>query len=215
MKKFAVILSGCGVYDGSEIHEAIVALLAITKAGAAYQAFAPDVEQHHVINHMNGDMMNEKRNVLIEAARIVRGNVLPLSEFKAKDYNALLLPGGYGAAKNLSSYAFQGAAMQVHEDVINAVTSMHEQRKPIGAMCIAPVIIARLIPNALLTVGRDNNTMSNLTTMGAVPKIADQTEVVTDEKNLLYSTPAYMLETDLAKLAEGAENLVKEMMKEM
>ena len=124
MKKFALVLSGCGVYDGAEIHEATLSMLAIAKLGASYQVFAPDIDQHHVINHLNGEEMNETRNVLVESARIARGNIIDLKDFNPKDFVGLLFPGGFGAAKNLSSWAFEGADSSVLPGVEQAIKSM-------------------------------------------------------------------------------------------
>ncbi|MFP4387110.1 MAG: isoprenoid biosynthesis glyoxalase ElbB, partial [Alphaproteobacteria bacterium] len=143
-KNVAVILSGCGVYDGSEIHEATLSLLALDQAGAHVQCFAPDMEQMHVINHISGEETEEKRNVLVESARIARGKIKPLTEFTADSYDAVLLPGGFGAAKNLCDFAVLGAECAVNEQAAEALRSMHKKGKPIAALCIAPVILAKL-----------------------------------------------------------------------
>ena len=203
MKKFAIILSGCGVYDGSEIHEAVMAMLAITRAGAEYHCFAPDINQHHVINHLSGEETNIQRNVLEESARIARGQIHNLAEFDAEKYEALVIPGGYGAAKNLSSYAFHGADMQVNPDVAKAVKAMHTLKKPIGAMCIAPVILGKLIENAELTIGQDEGSAANLTQMGAQHKTTANGEVAIDENNRLVTTPCYMLDASIADVFTG------------
>ncbi|GAI95353.1 unnamed protein product, partial [marine sediment metagenome] len=140
-KKFAVVLSGSGVFDGAEIHEATLTLYAIVKNGGTYEIFAPDIPQHHVVNHITGEEMNETRNVLIEAARIARGKIKPLSEFNEKDFDAIIFPGGFGAAKNLSSFAFDGVNCSVNKDVENSIKQMADAKKPIGALCISPVIL--------------------------------------------------------------------------
>ena len=145
MKKIAVVLSGCGVYDGAEIHEAVLTLYAIAVNGAAYEIFAPDIDQHHVVNHLAGSEMNESRNVLVESARIARGNIKALSEFNGKDFDAIIFPGGFGAAKNLSTFAFDGSNCQVNSDVEAAIKEMISLGKPVGALCIAPVILARIL----------------------------------------------------------------------
>ena len=154
-KTVSVILSGCGVFDGSEIQEAVFALAAISRKGCRYQCFAPDVDQYHVINHLSGDEMKEKRNVLIESARICRGNCKPLSELKADDYDALVIPGGFGAAKNLCTYAIQGADMTVRQDVSDIISEFHQQKKPIGLCCIAPIIISKVLPRVSVTFGQN------------------------------------------------------------
>ena len=153
-KSIAVILSGCGNQDGSEIHEATLTLLAIHKNGAEYQCYAPDIPQHHVLNHINSKEMDEQRNVLVESARIARGKIIDLADFKAASHDALVIPGGLGAAKNLSSYAFDGSNCKVNKDVQKAILSMFTQNKPIGALCIAPIILAKILDQVLVTIGK-------------------------------------------------------------
>ena len=155
MKKFAVVLAGCGHKDGSEIQEAVTLLLAIDQHGCEYQCFAPNRLKADVIDHLAGKPVKEDRNIMTEAARIARGNILPLEAFKAEDYDALFFPGGFGAAKNLCDYAFKGEAMEVKPDVARVILEMHEAGKPIGAMCIAPVMLARLIPDVCVTLGTE------------------------------------------------------------
>jgi enhancing lycopene biosynthesis protein 2 len=215
MKKFAVILSGCGVYDGSEIHEAVMALLAISKAGATYQVFAPDINQYHVVNHLKGEPANETRNVLVESARIARGQIKALNEFNASDFDALVLPGGFGAAKNLSTYAFEGAAMKVNDEVAKALRAMHEMKKPIGAMCIAPVILAKVFGHVDVTIGQDAATIKNIESFGAAHHKTTHGEVTVDEKNRIVTTPCYMLDANIADIAQGAENMVRAILKLM
>ena len=215
MKKFAVILSGCGVFDGAEIHEAVLTLLAIDKAGAAYQCFAPDVAQHHVVNHITGKEMPEKRNVLTESARIARGNCKPLSAFNEADFDALIFPGGFGAAKNLCDWAMRGDLCTVNPGVESAITSMSEAGKPIGAMCIAPVILARLFKGTVLTTGDDPASKSFIEKMGNNYAVTVHGEVVADRERKLFSTPCYMLDASISQIAEGTENIVREMMAAM
>jgi enhancing lycopene biosynthesis protein 2 len=143
MKKIAVVLAGNGVYDGAEIHETTLTLLSIVRNGARYQCFAPDIQQAHVVNHLTGEEMPEKRNVLIEAARIARGNIKPLSEYSAKDFDAIVFPGGFGAAKNFCTFAFDGVDCKVNPDVEKAVRSTVAAKKPIGAWCISPVMMVK------------------------------------------------------------------------
>lgn len=213
MLNIAVILSGCGVYDGSEIHEAIMSLLAIDKAGASYEIFAPDINQFHVINHLTGEVMDEKRNVLVESARIARGNIKPLSSFNAKDFDGLILPGGFGAAKNLSDYAFKCDKMTVITEVQRALTETHKLGKPIGALCISPVIIAYLFKNTEVTIGNDAVTSSNIEAMGAIHKNKAKGEIVVDRKNKIVTSPCYMLASSIKDIAEGADATIAEMLK--
>ena len=136
MKKVAVILSGCGVYDGSEIYESVLTLLAIEQGGAGYQCMAPDIDQMHVIDHRSGDVMpDQQRNVLTEAARLARGEIINLAEANPADYDALIIPGGFGAAKNLSNFAVAGAAAVVNPDLINFARAIHGAGKPVGLIC--------------------------------------------------------------------------------
>lgn len=212
MKKFAIVLSGSGVFDGAEIHETTLSMYAIKKQGASYDVFAPDIAQHHVINHITGEEMPEKRNVLIESARIARGKIQPLSKFNPAAYDALLFPGGFGAAKNLSTFAFDGPDCKVNADVEKAVKGMHEAGKPIGALCIAPVLLARILGKGELTIGQDKGTAAATEKMGATHKNTGHGEVVLDKANKLFSTPCYMLDADIAQIGEGAENIVQAML---
>ncbi len=215
MKKFAVILAGSGVFDGSEIHEATMSLYAIMKQGGVYEIFAPDIPQHHVINHITGEEMNEERNVLIESARIARGNIKSLTEFDAHNFDALLFPGGFGAAKNLSDFAFKGAQSQVIEEVKSAIQNTHKQGKPIGALCISPALIAGSLNEVELTIGSDEATANALTEMGAMHQNTNHGEVIHDKKNNVFTTPCYMLDATILEIADGAENIVKSMMENM
>lgn len=214
-KKFAVVLSGSGVYDGAEIHEATLTMLAIMRQGGDYQCFAPDIKQHHVINHLTGEEMNESRNVLIESARIARGNIKALSEFDGKDFDALIFPGGFGAAKNLSSVAFDGANATVIPEVEKAINQMLELRKPIGALCISPAILAKVLKDVNVTIGMDKGTAEAIEAMGATHVETDHGDVVFDEDKLVFTTPCYMLDATILDIDDGASNVVKEMMKVM
>lgn len=215
MKKFAVVLAGNGVFDGAEIHEATLAMLAIRKQGAAYDVFAPDMEQHHVVNHITGEEMNEKRNVLVEAARIARGKIKALDQFDPKEYDALLFPGGFGAAKNLSTFAFDGPDCTVQPDVEKAIKGMHAAGKPIAALCIAPVLLARVLGKGKLTIGQDEGTAEAVKKMGASHQDTGHGEVAIDEENKLFTTPCYMLDADIAQIADGAENIVRAVLKHL
>ena len=211
-KNFAVILSGCGHQDGAEIHEATLTLLAIHKHGAEFHCYAPDVKQHHVLNHITGQEMKEQRNVLIESARIARGKIAALATFSADAVDALVIPGGFGAAKNLCSYAFDGPKCTVNADVSRAVKAMHAAGKPIGALCIAPVILAKVLGGVDLTIGQDAATAENLAAMGAKHIPTWQGEIAIDEKNRVVSTPCYMLNSRVDQIAEGADKLIQAML---
>jgi enhancing lycopene biosynthesis protein 2 len=215
MKSFAVFLAGSGVYDGAEIHEATLTLLAIAKAGADYEIFAPDTFQYHVINHLTGEEMHEKRNVLVEAARIARGVIRPASEFNEAEFDALVIPGGFGAAKNLSTWAIDGDNSKVNPDVAFAIHEMAKAKKPIGAMCISPVIIAQLIKNTNLTTGQDKASADFIEKMGSRYTSATHGEVIIDRKNNIFTTPCYMLDATIVQIEEGTRNMIREMMKVM
>jgi enhancing lycopene biosynthesis protein 2 len=215
MKKFAVVLAGCGVYDGAEIHEAVMTLLAVERAGASSQCFAPDVNQFHVLNHLTGKEMNEKRNVLVESARIARGNIMPLSAYKVAEFDGLIFPGGFGAAKNLCSWAFEGDDCKVNPDVAKAVETTFEARKPIGAMCIAPVILGKLFKGTNLTTGQDPASQAFIEKSGNKYTPTTHGEVVADPVRKLFTTPCYMLDATITQILQGTENLVREMLRVM
>ncbi len=209
MKRIAIILSGCGVFDGSEIHEATLSLLAVDQAGAGYDIFAPDVEQYHVVNHLTGEATTEKRNVLHESARIARGKISALSSFRAENFDALLLPGGFGVAKNLSDYAFNGPDLHVNAEVRSAIHSMFAHRKPIGALCIAPVILAAVIPAAELTIGNDADTTAHIESLGGQHVEAFGDEIVIDRQNKIVTSPCYMLDAKISTVYDGARKVVE------
>ena len=212
MKKIAVVLAGNGVYDGSEIHEATITLLTIARNGAQYQCFAPDIEQAHVINHLTGKEMSETRNVLVEAARIARGNIKPLSAYNAKEFDALVFPGGFGVAKNLCNYAFKGTNCIVNRDVEKAIRSTIIEEKPIGALCISPVLIAKVLVDVEVTIGNEKAASSAIETFGATHITKSHGEIVYDEKYKLVTTPCYMLDATIDQIADGVENVIKKIL---
>jgi len=215
MKKFAIILAGCGVYDGAEIHEAVMTMYAVMKNGAEYQLFAPDIAQYHVVNHLTGAEMPETRNVLVESARIARGKIKPLSGLNMRDYDAVILPGGFGVAKNLCSFAFKGENCEVHPEVTEVIREAVSLRKPIGALCISPVMLAKVLGSVEITIGDDKGTASSVEKMGAKHIKTTHGQVVVDNKHKVFTTPCYMLDANILQIAEGADNIVKAMMKEM
>ena len=211
-KKIAVLLSGCGVMDGSEIHEAVTAMLAVQQQGGRYFCFAPEGNQGVCINHLTKQPSEEPRRMLVEAARIARGDINTLKAFKAADYDALIIPGGMGAVMNLCDFARKGPACSVHPDVERAVTEMHDAGKPILALCIAPVLIARIIKGVTVTIGNDPETAMALKSMGAEHQICSAAEVCIDRKNKNISTPCYMLDKTLRDVAISTSNAVKDLM---
>ncbi len=210
--KIAVVLSGCGVFDGAEIHESVLTLLALDRQGAAYQCYAPDIDQAQVIDHLTGEEVDEKRNVLRESARIARGKIKPLSELKASHADAVIFPGGFGAAKNLSSFAFDGADCTVEAEVARTVADFHGAGKPIGALCIAPAMMAKLLDGPEVTIGEDKDTAEAIEKMGGKHKTAGPVEVVVDGRLKLATTPCYMLDSTIGQVAEGADNAVREVL---
>ena len=209
MKKFAVVLAGCGHKDGAEINEAVLLLLAIDQHHCEYQCFAPNRLQTEVIDHVKGTTTKEERNIMVEAARIARGDILPLEQFKAENYDALFFPGGFGAAKNLCNYAFKGAQMEVQPDVARAILEMHKAGKPIGAMCIAPVMLAKLIPGVYVTLGAEGTLVTNeVRGWGANHVQTENGDVCADNGNLVFTTPAFMLDASLSDVYDGAYNMV-------
>lgn len=209
MKKFAVVLCGCGCYDGSEIHESVMTLLAIDRNECQYSIFAPDADQYHVINHYTKQATNEKRNMLAEAARIARGDIQPLTALKAGDFDAVVFPGGFGAAKNLFTYALEGTNAVVIPEVERVVREFHAAHKPIGALCIAPVMIAKILGNITITVGVDEKTIADVESFGVKHINTQQTEVIADKENKVFTTPCYMLPATIGDIADCADNLIK------
>lgn len=213
--KIGVVLSGCGFLDGAEIHESVLALLAIDRAGHEAICLAPDRKQADVVNHLTNKPSAETRNVLAESARIARGKIKDVARATAKDLDALVLPGGYGAAKNISNFASAGPGCEVIPEVNRLVREMHAAGKPIGAICIAPACVARALGDEgpTVTIGNDRGTAAAIQRMGAKHKNAPVTEAVTDEKNRIVTTPAYMLAHRISEAAEGIEKLVAEVVR--
>lgn len=215
MKRIGLILAGCGVYDGSEIHEAVLALLAIERAGAEVVCMAPDMKQMHVINHFTGKTeSDQERGVLAESARIARGKVVDLATVSPQDIDALVIPGGYGAAKNLCDFAEKGAACTVLPEVEQLVRTMIDKGKPVAAICIAPALLAKALQGYTprLTIGNDPETAAALKAMGAEHVDCPATDIMVDEKNRLVTTPAYMLAGNIAEAATGIEKAIKQLL---
>lgn len=212
-KRVAVVLSGCGVFDGSEIYEATLTLLRLSQLGAEVQCFAPDIQQLHVINHLTGEVMQEFRNVLVEAARLTRGNIKPVTAAQVEDFDALIVPGGFGAAKNLCNFATDGASMTVNADFLKFAQGMHQAGKPVGLICIAPVMAAAICGQGTkTTIGHDQETAAAVNATGAVHCECGVSDICIDTNKKLVTTPAYMLANSIAEAAGGINRLVDEVL---
>ena len=214
MKKVALILSGCGVYDGSEIHETVLTMLAVEQNGAQYRCFAPNIAQYHVINHLTGEVSeHETRNVLVESARIARGDIEDITALNVDEFDALIVPGGFGAAKNLCDFAIKGEHCRVQPQVLRACKSFAEAKKPAGYMCIAPAMVALVYGNdSQATIGTDQATAAQLTAMGLEHLSCPVDDIIIDEKNKVISTPAYMLAGNISEAAKGITKLVTQVL---
>ncbi len=217
MPKVGVILSGSGVFDGSEIHEAVITLLTIERRKADYVCMATDINQVHTIDHLTGnESEDEQRNVLVESARIARGNIRDIKDINADEIDALIIPGGFGAAKNLCDFAVKGADCEVNPDVKELVLSMNKAGKPIGAMCIAPALIAKVFEGSdikpTLTIGTDKQTAEAIEKMGAIHNDCSVDDIVVDYDNRIVTTPAYMLAKGISEAGTGIERLVEEVL---
>lgn len=213
--RIGVVLSGCGVFDGTEIHEAVITLLALERGGAEAVCMAPDVDQLHVVNHLTGEVATgERRNVLVESARIARGKVADIAEVDPSGLNGLVLPGGFGAAKNLCDFALSGPQCIVHPGVARMVRAVHGAGKPVAAMCIAPAVLAKLLGQETprLTIGNDVVTATAIEKMGASHEACGVVDIVVDHEHRLVTTPAYMLAASIAAVATGIEKLVSEVL---
>lgn len=213
-KTIGVLLSGCGVYDGAEIHEAVLTLLALDRAGADIVCMAPDVAQMHVINHLTGEESGETRNVLVESARIARGAIRNLKDVSAAELDGLIIPGGFGAAKNLSDFAVKGAQAEVNPEVKRIISEMSAAGKPVGAICIAPATLTRAIADRHpeVTIGNDVGTAAAIESMGGRHRACTVDTIHVDEANRIVTTPAYMLGPSIKDVAVGIEKLVTQVM---
>ncbi len=213
--KVAVVLSGCGVFDGSEIHESVLCLLALAQAGHTYRCFAPDIQQKKVVNHLTKHEETEQvRNVLEESARIARGDIRALSQLVVDDFDAILIPGGLGAAKNLSTFASEKENCSVLPELSSSVLGFHKAKKPIGATCIAPAVLAKIFQDhavVTMTLGKNSSSNGDLVRMGMKAAEASVTECIADEDNKVFSTPCYMEPSDLAGMFQGISKLVEKM----
>lgn len=214
MKNVGVLLSGCGVYDGSEIHETVITLLALERNGAETVCMAPDIPQHHVVNHLTGQTEEETRNVLVESARIARGEITDIKHIRTVDIDALVIPGGFGAAKNFSDFAIKGKDAEVHPEVRRLITEMADAKKPIGAMCISPAVLAKVLEDRhpRVTIGNDLGTAEAIEAMGGTHTVCQAAAIHVDNENMLVTTPAYMTGPSISYVAEGIEKMVKKVL---
>jgi enhancing lycopene biosynthesis protein 2 len=223
MKKVAVILSGCGVYDGSEIHESVSVFLAMSQLGVDVECYAPDIKQHHVVNHLTGEEESESRSVLAESARIARGKVTPLADFNIHPFHALVLIGGFGAAKNLTTWAFDGPESEINEEVKCCVKAFHEAKKPILALCVAPVVLAKSLEDESVTISLGSTKLpanydiesfnAGVESLGLKTKNCAIDDICVDNDHKIITTPCYMMEGSLAQMYKGiykgCEKLIK------
>lgn len=225
MKKYAVFLHGNGVYDGTEIHEAVCTLLAIAQAGHQYQCIAPDVAQHHVINHTTGDEMLETRNVFVESARIARGDIKKVTEVNAADYAGLVMPGGFGTAKNITKWAFNGPSGEIEPHTKNLILAFAKAGKPIAALCMSPTTLAKAFEGtrfkAHLTVGSTaepspyeiDAISQGMESIGAVAEMKTVREIAVDEELKIITAPCYMMEANIVEVYENTRQAIAELIR--
>ena len=216
MKKVAVLLSGCGFLDGAEIREAVLTLLALDTAKADYSMFALNEEQHHVVDHLAGAPVEESRNILVESARIARGDIKDLTALNVEEFDALVMPGGFGVAKNMCSFAFEGAQASVNPQVLEVLNGFYAAKKPIGAICISPALVALALgkQSPTLTIGTDTGTASEIEKLGATHQTCATDMCVVDEVHKIVTTPAYMDDAaNLADIFAGISKLVDQVLK--
>ncbi len=216
MKKIGVIISGCGVFDGAEIQETVATLAALENHGLEAVCFAPDINQMHVVNHLTQEVAEgEKRNVLVESARIVRGNISSLMENSCDQLDGIILPGGFGAAKNLSDYALKGDQLEVNSILTEVLKKVNRMGKPIAALCISPIVLARVFgdKSPTLTLGADGSDAKNLVTLGGEHQVTTHEEVIVDPQNKLVTGPCYMLDATVGNIIRGADAVVAELKK--
>ncbi len=216
MAKIGVVLAGCGAQDGAEIHESVITLLALDRFGVEVKIMAPDMDQFHVINHFNGESMEPERNILVEASRIARGNIVPVGSVGGDELDAIIFPGGTGMAKNIFDYSMVGSKCTIISDVERLVREILIAKKPIGAICIAPVMIAKVLQNmgktGVVTGGRNAQISEDICSMGINAKQVGAEQIVVDEENKIVSTPAYIEAASIKEVATGIERLVNKVL---
>ncbi|XP_069495982.1 glutamine amidotransferase-like class 1 domain-containing protein 3, mitochondrial [Ambystoma mexicanum] len=221
-KCVAVVLAGCGVFDGSEIHETSAVLVHLSRRKAEVKMFAPNIDQMHVVDHLKGSPTEEKRNVLVESARLARGEIHDLADIKVEEFDALIVPGGFGVAKNLSTWAVEGKACTVHDQVTSTLQDFHKAKKPIGLCCIAPVLAAKVFPGCEVTVGKDENidgrfpdaeTASAIKEIGSKHINRDVHECHVDQANKIITTCAFMCKAPIHEIFDGIGKMLEEVLK--
>lgn len=214
MKKFAIILSGCGQHDGSETHETILTLLAMDKANVDWQAFAPNIINNNIVNHFtNNTAEGESRNVLVESARLVRGKIKPLSEARVADFDAIIFPGGFGAVNVLCNWFQKREDFSFNPEIKKFIDETKALNKPMGFICIAPMMLTKIFADAKFTIGNDKDLAKEIAAAGCEHVDCPASEIVVDIKNKLVTTPANMLKPRISEVAEGIDKLVKELVK--
>lgn len=220
-KKVLVVLSGCGVYDGSEIHESVLILLALDQNAIEYQCAAPDENQHHVVSHLTGEEINESRNILEESARIARGAIVALENVNMKDYDGLVLPGGFGAAKNLTKWAFEGPSGEIQKETKRVIVEARSLNLPIVAFCMSPVVLAKAFENSntepILTVGTTEEESpyeiqaiaQGMESLGSRPEMMSVKGIVNDEENKIITSPCYMMEASISEINSGINKAIE------
>jgi enhancing lycopene biosynthesis protein 2 len=221
--KVGVLLAGCGVYDGSEIQEAVFTLLALDENGAEAICMAPDINQHHVINHLNGNEQNETRNVLTESARIARGNIVPLDSVNVNDLDALVIPGGFGAAKNLNKWAFSGPDGSIVPEVAGLIQNMLAAKKPVAGLCMGPTVIAKALQNsgmnAKLSVGTTSEPSpydiagisAGMNQIGATATMKSIREIEVDHQLGIVTAPCYMMEATVKEVRNNIKQAIDQL----
>lgn len=207
--RFAIILSGCGQFDGSETHETILTLLSLTQKEIAWDAFAPNIKQHEVINHITLKPESESRDVMKEAARLTRGNIKPITDAKIEDYDAIIFPGGFGAVTNLCNWAEKGKDYTFQSDVKNFIDKAVTAKKPMGFICIAPIMIPKIYANAKLTIGNDKAIAAQISELGSEHIDCEAIDIVIDHTHKVVSTPANMVAKNMAEVYDGIYKLVQ------
>ena len=215
-KRIGVCLSGCGVNDGSEIHESVLTILALDSYDVDIVYFAPNIDQSNVNNHLTGTNMNINRNVLVESARISRGNIKDISNISSNDLDAIIFPGGFGAVLNLCNFAQNGSSATIHNEVYSLIKSMIEKKKPIGVICIAPAMLACALRDmgvgAKVTIGNDKDVSEKINQMGSTHVDCPVHDIIIDNEMKIVSTPAYMLASRISEASKGINKLVDKIM---
>lgn len=214
-KKIAVLLAGCGYLDGAEIRESVLTLLNLDMAQADITIFAPNREQHHVVDHTRGEEAKDNRNILLESARIARGQIQDLENLKATDFDGLVMPGGFGVAKNFCTFAFEGAAAKVDPMIQKTILDFYNNKLPIGAICISPALIALCLGDkgVKLTIGNDKETAGEIEKLGAKHVECPVDNCIVDTDHKIVSTPAYMYgDAKLDAINSGISKCVREVL---